>query len=129
MKRFCSIRSAVTVVLAAAAITTFGCGGGGDDPPAIDAPAGCVASDAAAVIAENHVHSPHEVTVTSGEVSASAEKIYDIMGAATHTHSITVSAADFATLKGGGLVMITSTEGMLFGSNEPHTHVVTLSCQ
>ncbi|MDB4953686.1 MAG: hypothetical protein JWO36_1255 [Myxococcales bacterium] len=89
-----------------------------------DAPAGCGTTNATVTIATNHVHAPHAMVVTKEEVAAGVDKTYDIMGAASHTHTVLVTAANFATLKGGGSVMITS-------STEPtlmHNHVVTVSC-
>lgn len=72
-------------------------------------------------IANNHPQA-HTIEVTPADVEAGVEKLYDIMGASMHTHSVTVTAADFTTLAGGGSVMITSTMG------GQHTHVVTVTC-
>lgn len=44
------------------------------------------------------------------------------MGQSAHSHDITLSAADMATLAGGGEVTVTST--LTLG----HTHTVTVSC-
>lgn len=87
-----------------------------------DAPAGCTTTDAVCTIADNHTHAPHKLVVTSADVQAGVDKTYDIMGAASHTHTITVTAADFAMLKTGGTIMHTSTVGLC------HTHVCTVSC-
>jgi hypothetical protein len=62
------------------------------------------------------------MTVTAAEVEAGADMIYDIMGASMHTHSVTLTAADFATLAQGGSVTKTSTSG------GQHTHEVTVTC-
>src|SRR5262245_8908540 len=43
-----------------------------DAAPEIDGSLGCVASDAGIMIADNHVHAPHAVTVTSADVQAAA---------------------------------------------------------
>ena len=87
-----------------------------------DAPSGCIASDGVAMIAENHIHSPHKLVVTSADVAAGVEKTYDIMGTAGHTHMVTITAADFAMLKAGGTIMETSTVDLC------HSHVITVSC-
>jgi hypothetical protein len=114
----------------AATSTLVGCGGNEDPPPADapgpDAPAGCVASDAVTMIAMNHVHAPHKLTVTSAEVQAGVEMTYDIKGSAAHTHMVTLTADHFTMLKGGGSVMVTSTQGGQTGFE--HTHEVTVSC-
>ena len=47
---------------------------------------------------------------------------YDITGTATHGHTVTLSAADFTTLMGGGSVTVNST------SDSAHTHAVTVRC-
>ena len=97
------------------------CGGGGEDKPA-DAPAGaCTASNANVVIETNHVHGLHVLVVSKEDVTAAVDKTYDIMGAATHTHMVTITAADFATVKTTP-IMVTSTDG------GGHTHVVMVSC-
>jgi hypothetical protein len=87
-----------------------------------DAPAGCTLTDATVMIADNHPHAPHALVVPSADVQAGVEKVYDIMGVAAHTHTITVTAADFATLKAGGTIMETSTTAL------DHSHVITISC-
>jgi len=87
-----------------------------------DAPAGCTLTDATTIIADNHPHGPHMLVVPSADVQAGVEKIYDIMGAAQHTHLVTVTAADFAILKAGGTVMETSTITL------DHSHLITISC-
>jgi hypothetical protein len=101
------------------------CGGGGGSPApdaAADAPAGCTASNAQIMIATNHVHSPHMLIVPKEDVAAAVEKAYDIMGTASHTHSVTVTAAQFLMLQSSASIMVTSTSGL------DHTHDVTISC-
>lgn len=100
-----------------------------DASPGPDAPAGCGASDAAIIIADNHAHSPHALVVTSADVQAAVDKTYDIMGTAPHNHKVTITAAQFATLKAGGAVMVTSTMCMpMSACVADHTHVCTISC-
>ena len=99
-----------------------------DKPPpadaAVDMPAAsnCATGNAKVTIGTNHVHGAHELVVSSADVQAGLEKAYDVMGMAIHTHTVTVTAADFVTLQGGGMVMITSTVA------ENHMHVITISC-
>lgn len=90
----------------------------------IDAPKGCGVTDAVTEIGDNHTHALHALVVPAADVQAELEKTYDIKGAASHSHFVTVSVADFGTLKAGGTVMITSTPFDFDG----HTHVCTISC-
>ncbi len=124
MTRKAFLKQLGLVTLAAGTASLMACSDDGsanvDAGP--DGPSGCTATNAAAMIATNHVHSPHALVVSSADVTAGAEKTYDIMGTATHTHAITVTAAQFVMLQGGGTIMVTSTDGI------GHTHVVTVSC-
>lgn len=44
------------------------------------------------------------------------------MGTATHTHSVTATAANFATLTGNHSITVTST------TTDGHTHNITVVC-
>ena len=70
-------------------------------------------------ISANHGHA---LDVLGSDVAAGAQVVYDIQGTASHTHDLTVAAADFTTLQGGGPVTITSS------LSNGHTHAVTISC-
>ena len=105
------------------AVALLGCHGSSTPPPTPDGPpASCSTGMAATMIANNHVHAPHALVVPAADIQAGVDKTYDIMGAATHTHQVTVTAAQFAMLQAGGTVMSTSTETLA------HTHVCTISC-
>jgi hypothetical protein len=96
------------------------CGGGGGDDgagPMKD----CVVNGTTATIGSNHGHT---ITVSMVDVMAGVDKTYDIMGTAAHTHSVTVTAANFASLVSNpdGSVMVNST------SSNAHTHTVTILC-
>ncbi len=71
-------------------------------------------------IGTNHGHS---MMVTEADVNAGVDKDYDIMGTSMHTHTVTITAANFATLamQGGGTIMVTS-------SDAGHTHNITVNC-
>jgi hypothetical protein len=73
-------------------------------------------------IGTNHLGAEHVMVVTLEEVMAGVQLDYDIRGASLHTHTVTLSAADYATLAGGGQVMVDSS----FGT---HMHTVTVICQ
>ena len=67
---------------------------------------------------------PHATGLSfpAADVIAGEEMTYDIRGSSAHPHMLTVTAADFTTLAGGGSVTITST------NDNGHTHDVTLQC-
>lgn len=71
------------------------------------------------VIAANH---GHVLTVTAAEAAAGVDKTYDIMGTATHTHSVTITAAMFAMLETGTVITTTST------TMAGHSHGITVMC-
>jgi len=66
----------------------------------------------------------HPVMVPIADVNAGAERMYTLdMGDEVHTHMMTVTAANFTTLKTTGTVTVTST------NDSGHTHAVTLMCE
>lgn len=71
------------------------------------------------MISANH---GHELVVSEADVLAAADKTYDITGTSMHSHSVTITAAQFGMLAQGTSVMVTSTSG---GN---HTHTVTVTC-
>jgi hypothetical protein len=74
-------------------------------------------------IANNHPPpGQHIVAVPFADVTAGVDKMYDIKGMADHSHTITLTAANFATLKAGTQVIVTSTTTLA------HMHDVTVVC-
>lgn len=73
----------------------------------------------ASSISGNHGHS---LIVSKADVEAGVEKTYSIQGSANHPHQITVTAAQFNTLKSNNQIFLNSTV------NSDHTHTVTISC-
>ncbi len=73
----------------------------------------------AATIAANH---GHVLMVPAADVTAAADKSYSIMGTATHNHTVMVTAANFATLKGRGTLTLTSSD------SGGHNHMITVMC-
>jgi len=61
-----------------------------------------------AVISNNHGHA---LSIPLADIEAGADMTYSAMGTATHCHEVTLTAADFATLKGGGSVTKFSCNG------------------
>jgi methylmalonyl-CoA mutase cobalamin-binding subunit len=58
--------------------------------------------------------------IPEADITAAAEKTYEIGG--MHTHTITLTPADFAALEADGMVIVTSS------MDNNHEHQVTLSC-
>ena len=110
-----------TLVGAAGAAALAACGG--DDGGGTDASfqRSCAMNGTSVNIDGNH---GHVLMVTSSDVTTGAAKTYDIMGTATHTHSVTVAATDFAKLQSNanGSIQVTSTSG------GGHTHTITIIC-
>lgn len=112
-KRFLGAVGTGTVVL-----WLQGCGGGGgggygdDDPPQ-----SCGASGTS--IANNHGHS---LTIPEADLSSSTDKTYSIQGSAGHDHTVTITAAQLASLKAGQSVAVNST------TTQSHMHAVTAQC-
>lgn len=111
------LRTLVGASVGAAGVAVIaGCGDDGGGSTA-DAPPPTCASPAS-VIQANH---GHVMMVSMADVTAGAAKTYNIMGTATHDHTVMISAAQFAQLKTGGTLTLTS-------SNTLHTHSVTVMC-
>lgn len=70
-------------------------------------------------IAGNH---GHVLTVPQADVDAGTPRDYDIRGSAGHTHTVSLSAADFTLLQTSGSVIVMSSAG------GGHDHMVTISC-
>jgi hypothetical protein len=112
------LRSVVGAGVGAVGVAALvGCGGD-DGGGSVDAPAAACTTPTSA-IGTNHGHT---ITVSLTDVNAAADKTYDITGSSPHAHSVTVTAAQFAQIKGGTTLMITSTSGA------GHTHAVTVMC-
>lgn len=111
------LRTLVGAGIGAAGIATLAaCGDDGGGTP--DA-AGGSCTTPTTTIGSNH---GHVMMVTKAEVDAAVAKTYDITGTGGHSHTVMVSAANFATLAGGGTLTITSS------SSGAHTHDVVVMC-
>lgn len=98
-------------------LPAMACGSDDEDPPGGNG--NCAANGTVVTIGTNHGHT---LVVTKEEVTAAAAKTYDITGSSTHTHSITITANQFATLASTGMLTVMSTAG------GAHTHTVTVVC-
>lgn len=89
----------------------------------------CLSEGVLVAIVDNHnvLGGDHELTVSATDVVAGVDKTYDIRGDNTgHTHTVTVSAEDFAALAvGTSVTLISSNNG---SAGQSHTHEIRLSC-
>lgn len=70
-------------------------------------------------IGTNHAHA---MTVTKAQAEAGVDKAYDITGSATHSHTVELTAGDFADLLDGTTLMVMSS------FDAGHSHEVTIDC-
>lgn len=89
----------------------------GNNPPT--GSTDCLANGTNANISANHGHT---LIVSKEDVSSGTEKTYAIQGSASHDHSVTITAANFTSLKNNNSVQVDSTSG------DGHMHAVTVSC-
>jgi hypothetical protein len=61
-----------------------------------------------ALVSNNHGHA---LEIPLADIQAGVEKTYTATGTANHCHEVTLTAADFATLQGGGSVTKFSCNG------------------
>ncbi len=73
----------------------------------------------ATAITSNHGHT---LIVSKAGIDAGTEKSYSIQGSPGHNHRITLTAANFNTLKGQKTVRVASSR------DSSHRHDVTVSC-
>jgi hypothetical protein len=106
-----------TAVLGAAVAACGGDDGGDGGGGTKD----CLTNGTSTQIGGNHGHT---IVVSMNDVTAGVDKTYDIRGTSAHTHSVTVTAANFATLTNNptGSVMVTSTD------SNAHSHTITILC-
>jgi hypothetical protein len=90
------------------------CGTSTPAMPTDGGPPGCPG-----MISSNH---GHRLTVPQADVDAGTARDYDIRGSAGHTHTVSLSAADFTLLQTSGSVIVTSSAG------GGHEHMVTVNC-
>lgn len=98
----------------------IGCSSDDDNtPPPNGSGPDCLGNGTNTLIGSNHGHS---ITVPKVDVENGSEKIYNIQGSSGHSHTVTVTAADFAALQSNQSVTISSTQ------DSGHTHSVSISC-
>lgn len=81
----------------------------------------CATNGTSLSIGTNHGHTAP--TISAADVTAGTANSYTLgSGTALHTHTLAVTAANFATLQSNTAVAITSS------TDSGHSHVVTVSC-
>jgi len=123
------LKTSAGVLIGIPVASLIGCSGSDDsggnpdpDPdPDPDPQANCVQNGTDTTISANH---GHDLTVSREDVNAAMEKTYTLSEASTdqHIHQITITSAQFATLKSNNSVSVTST------SSSGHTHSVNVRC-
>jgi hypothetical protein len=126
-KEFLNSMFGVAVGAAGAALLVACSSDDGGSADAGNTARNCTTNGTSVNIGTNHpAPGAHALVVPKEDVVAAAQKTYSIQGASTHTHNITVSAAQFLQLKTDGTAsaMMTSTGA----AGDGHTHVVTITC-
>jgi hypothetical protein len=93
-----------------------GCGGGGDAETANPQGGSCQAF----TLSANH---GHELSIPEADLASTTDKVYSIVGTATHDHPLTITAAQLALLKAGKSITLTTPPGL-----DGHTHDVSGAC-
>ena len=63
----------------------------------------------------------HAASIPAAHLAGNADQMYSIKGGSPHDHTITITAANFATLRSGGTINVKST-------SSGHTHDCTIKC-
>lgn len=103
------------LVLVVGGAAAAACGGS-------DTSGDCLKNGSNSTISQNTGHS---LIVTQADIAAGVAKTYDIRGTdASHTHSVTLSAADMQALaKNQHVAATSSTDG-----TPPHNHGIQIAC-
>jgi len=108
---------AVLAILSGVAITisSSACGGGSSPTAPTPTPA---ATDKVGSISANHGHT---AVITAAQLTAGGAVNLDIQGTASHTHGVSLSGAEIASIAANQQVSKESTSG------NGHTHTVTFN--
>jgi ABC-type Zn uptake system ZnuABC Zn-binding protein ZnuA len=112
-------RESVLAMLAGVVITITGCS---DSPSAPSqggsGGGGSTTGDVSGVVSANH---GHIAMVTAAQITAAGAVSLDIMGQATHPHTVSLTASQVQQIGSRQQVVVTST------TNESHLHTVTFN--
>ena len=115
-------KSIGALAIAIPAYTILSCSTSDDSEPAAppqNSTPSCGTNGTSSAIGSNH---GHNLFVSAADVTAGVDKTYNIQGSSAHMHSVTVSAAQFASLQNNQQITATSS------NDSGHTHSVTVSC-
>lgn len=116
-------KTAGALLVAMPVASLIGCSssddGSGNLDPNINPQANCTDNGTSNTIGSNHGHT---LTVSKADVTSGASKTYSIQGTSGHNHSVTLTAANFTSLKNNSNISVTST------NDDSHTHSVSVSC-
>lgn len=114
-------KMAGTLLISVPAYSMLGCSSSDDSSPSPpnNNNKDCLANGTQSSIGANHGHT---LQVSKADVQSGSQKQYSIQGSSGHDHMVTVTAANFDSLKNNQQVQVTSTSG------DGHTHSVTISC-
>lgn len=90
-------------------------------PPAPAPPPGGTLVCGTTAVSNNHGHA---LVIPAADVDSTVSLTYGIRAMADHEHTITLTAAQLAQIKGKTAVTVTSSQG----SSDLHTHLVTVNC-
>ena len=110
------------LVLIVGGVVGAACGGSNSGAPVTGG--NCLANGTHVTIGTNH---GHVLAVSIADINAGVDKSYDIRGTADHTHTVTLTAADFASLKQntGTNEESSTTPSAIYGT---HFHAIAVSC-
>lgn len=113
--------AAVLAALSGVTITISSCGGSDtptSNPTPTPTPTPPASGDKSGSISGNHGHT---AVITAAQLTAGGAVSLDIMGQATHTHTVSLSAGEVTQISQGTQVAKTST------TNDGHAHTVTFN--
>ena len=110
-------RESVLAMLAGVAITISGCSSDSPSAPS-QGGGGSGTGDVSGTVSANH---GHIATVTAVQITAAGAVNLDIMGTATHPHTVSLTASQVQQIGSRQQVAVTST------TNESHQHTVTFN--
>jgi hypothetical protein len=112
--------AAALALLGAPAVTLTACGGGATGPNPVPTPLGpsCPADAACGVVTGDPSHS---ATITGAQLAAGGALVLDIRGAASHNHTVSLSADEVTAIRARQRVSKTSSPTL------GHQHEVTFN--
>ncbi len=105
-------------VLAGVVVTLTDCSSSSPTTPSSPPPGTGGGNDVNGVISANH---GHVATITRAQLTAGGNLNLDIQGTASHTHTVSITQAEMASIAAGQRVSKTST------NNSGHMHDVTFN--